>query len=106
MRVTTKHDLGLLLADRRKQLGMTQRQFADFVGVPRLWVAQVETGATNPTLARLLDVLQRAGLVANVELAPGHNQGPPRTEPLDLDTYLSGFVESGGPAGPHGRTSP
>jgi transcriptional regulator with XRE-family HTH domain len=103
MKIATKHDLGLLLADRRKQLGMTQREFADFVAVPRLWIAQVETGTTNPTLTRLLDVLHRAGLSINVEPAPARDRLPPKSEHVDLDTYLAGFVEPGARVATPGR---
>lgn len=106
MKVSTKHDVGLLLAERRRQLGMTQHEFAAFVGVPRLWVAQVETGATNPTLSRLLDVIRRAGLTLSLD-GPGvaavplrreraelHAAGPTR-EPIDLDHHLRRFSAGG-----------
>ena len=66
MRVTTTQELGIMLAERRRDLGLTQQEFAEHVGVPRLWVAQVETGRTNPKMARLLDVFRRSGLSLNV----------------------------------------
>lgn len=66
MRVTTTRELGLMLAERRRELGMTQQEFADHVGVPRLWVVQMETGKTNPKLSRLLDVLRRADLMLDL----------------------------------------
>ncbi len=104
MKVSTKHELGLLLADRRRQLGMTQQEFADHVGVPRLWVAQVETGKTNPTLSRLLEVVRRAGLSLSLD-SPHDDRGRPqgdlaadqRSTPrrrVNLDAHLSRFTNT------------
>ncbi len=104
MKVSTKQELGLLLADRRRQLGMTQQEFADHVGVPRLWVAQVETAKTNPTLSRLLLVVRRAGLSLSLDAPPDHERRP-REDPtadqtstsrrrVDLDAHLSRFANT------------
>lgn len=107
MKVSTKQELGLLLADRRRQLGMTQQEFADHVGVPRLWVAQVETAKTNPTLSRLLLVVRRAGLSLNLDAPSEHQRAPqdnlaaeqagPLRGRVDLDEHLSRFGNTGRP---------
>jgi transcriptional regulator with XRE-family HTH domain len=107
VKVTTKHELGLLLAERRRQLGMTQQEFADFVGVPRLWVAQVETGKTNPTLSRLLEVVRLAGLSLSLDPPPDDRDRPqadldgavpsPRRHRVDLDDHLSRFADAAPP---------
>lgn len=96
MRVSTPRELGLMLAERRRELGMTQQEFAEHVGVPRLWVVQVETGKTNPKLSRLLDVFRRAGLTLNLVgtdpvVPPG---GPATTHPErpNLDDHLARFA--------------
>lgn len=98
MKVTTTTELGLLLAERRKELGMTQQEFARYVGVPRLWVAQVETGKTNPTFSRLLQVVRRAGLSLSLDARSdsrmgsdnGNKQSEPRRRP-NLDGHLAKF---------------
>ncbi len=104
MKVSTKYELGVLLAERRRQLGMTQQEFADHVGVPRLWVAQVETGKTNPTLVRLLAVVRRAGLSLSLDAPPdgrgrstddlaADRPSTPRRR-ADLDVHLSRFANT------------
>jgi transcriptional regulator with XRE-family HTH domain len=107
MKVTTKHEFGLLLADRRRQLGMTQQEFADFVGVPRLWVAQVETGKTNPTLSRILEVVRRAGLSLSLDALPddrdrsqaelGGEEPSTQRRRVDLDAHLGRFADAAPP---------
>jgi len=103
MKVSTTYELGLLLAERRRQLGMTQQEFADQVGVPRLWVAQVETGKTNPTLSRLLEVVRRAGLSLSLDASPDGRRRPQddhaadqptQRRRVDLDAHLSQFVNT------------
>jgi transcriptional regulator with XRE-family HTH domain len=104
MKVNTKHELGLMLAERRRGLEMTQQEFARHVGVPRLWIAQVETGKTNPTLSRLLDVLRRAGLTLSVDVLPEVKQRSDDADPMDrpptskrrvdIDQHLSRFADA------------
>ena len=97
MRVSTTMELGLMLAERRRELGMTQQEFADHVHVPRLWVAQMETGKTNPKLSRLLDVLRRADLKLNLvgTTDSGVDTRVPVTPPParpNLDDHLARFT--------------
>ncbi|MGH3525307.1 MAG: helix-turn-helix domain-containing protein, partial [Mycobacterium sp.] len=56
MRVKTVKDLGNLVHDRRKALGMTQAELATRVGVSRLWVNQVESGHGGAAVAKVLQL--------------------------------------------------
>lgn len=97
MRVSTTRELGLMLAERRRELGMTQQEFADHVGVPRLWVVQMETGKTNPKLSRVLDVLRRADLSLDL-VGPTDAGGTAQTPAAEsgarpnLDEHLARFT--------------
>lgn len=70
MRVKTAKDLGNLVHDRRKALGMTQAELAARVGVSRLWVNQVESGHGGAAVAKVLQLLTALGMTVNLDLAP------------------------------------
>lgn len=70
MRVKTVKDLGNLVHDRRKALGLTQAELAARVGVSRLWVNQVESGHGGAAVAKVLQLLSALDMTVNLELAP------------------------------------
>jgi y4mF family transcriptional regulator len=57
MRVTTAQDMGNLVRDRRKAVGLTQAALAELAGVSRPWLQQVEGGHGGASLAKLLNLL-------------------------------------------------
>jgi HTH-type transcriptional regulator/antitoxin HipB len=60
MLLRTPHDIGALIRQRRRDLGLDQRTLAERVGVSRLWVIEIEAGKPRAALAlvmRTLDVL-------------------------------------------------
>lgn len=69
MRVKTAKDLGNLVHDRRKALGMTQAELAAHVGVSRLWVNQVESGHGGAALAKVLHLLSALGMTVNLDVS-------------------------------------
>jgi DNA-binding XRE family transcriptional regulator len=54
--------IGLVLRERRKELGKTVGWVAETVGVPRSTVARVESGTTNPTWSLVLGLSQALDL--------------------------------------------
>jgi transcriptional regulator with XRE-family HTH domain len=84
MKLTNSRELGLVLRERRRELGLSQQQFAELVGVPRLWIAKMETGRGNPTFDRLVEVLERAGMSFQVMFTP-------KPAVVDLDEHLAQF---------------
>ena len=70
MRVKTAKDLGNLVHDRRKALGMTQAELAARVGASRLWVNQVESGHGGAAVTKVLQLLSALGMTVNLDLAP------------------------------------
>src|SRR5438876_5660048 len=79
MLLRTPKDIGALIRQRRRDLGLDQKTLADRVGVSRQWVIEVERGKPRAELAlvlRTLDVLgvplatQRRGHAAVTPAAP------------------------------------
>lgn len=59
-------ELALMMVRIRKYLGISQRQFAERVGVSQAYIAKLESGAANPSLRKLNDLLRKAGVTLNV----------------------------------------
>ena len=55
--ITTMYDIGLVISQRRGELGLTQTQLATRAGVSRSWLAKVETGKASFDMRRVLLVL-------------------------------------------------
>jgi HTH-type transcriptional regulator / antitoxin HipB len=53
----TPTDIGALIKDRRRALGIDQAELAERIGVGRLWVNQVERGKPGASLGLVLRAL-------------------------------------------------
>lgn len=73
MRIRTRKELGQLMREFRRKLGLTQAQLAEMVGVNRRWVVQVEQAKTSADLRTLLRALRALGAELHVR--------PQRTSP-------------------------
>ena len=58
MRITSINDLSNLVKSKRKELGMTQVQLAEQVGVQALWVSQFERGKATAQIGLVLRTLK------------------------------------------------
>ncbi len=58
----TPADIGALIKDRRRALGLDQADLADRIGVSRLWVNQVERGKPGASLGLILRALAAVGV--------------------------------------------
>lgn len=63
MRLRSVRDLSLLVARRRKELGLTQDQLAHKAGVRRATLADLERGSTSPSFATGTALLAALDLV-------------------------------------------
>jgi HTH-type transcriptional regulator / antitoxin HipB len=63
MRIRTPREIGLLVRDRRKQIGVTQATLAERVGASREWIRQLEAGKAGLELGLTLRALGSLGLV-------------------------------------------
>jgi HTH-type transcriptional regulator/antitoxin HipB len=89
MYVRTPRDLGLLIRERRRKLGLRQEQLARRVGVSRQWILKVEKGKPRVDAGLLLKTLTALGLALDVRDA--HVRDAPRTvaHPVDIDAVVA-----------------
>ncbi len=62
MLIRTPADLGAVIRDRRKQLGLDQSTFAKRIGVSRQWVIGVERGHARAAVGLVLRAIDALGI--------------------------------------------
>jgi HTH-type transcriptional regulator / antitoxin HipB len=86
VRVSGPRDLGALVRDRRRRLGMTQDELARRVGVSRQWVVGLEQGKAR-AFGLVLRTLGVLGL--NIDIFDDDASAPRGR--VDLDSLLGRF---------------
>jgi len=66
-KITTPSDFGLRLRERRRELGLTQEELADTIGVQRRVVGDMERG--KPTLQLRIALAATRALGLDIQLA-------------------------------------
>ena len=64
--IRSSADIGRALADLRHQQGLSQEEFSRQAGVPRSYLARLETGMTVVMVERMLRLLRRLGAEVTV----------------------------------------
>jgi HTH-type transcriptional regulator/antitoxin HipB len=86
MNIRTATDLGLVLKEQRRKLGLSQRQVADRIGVSRQWLVDIEKGKPRAEVGLILKAAATLGLQLTSRDAKDHShQGAdhdPRAAPL------------------------
>lgn len=88
MRIRTPADLGAIIRERRKQLGLDQATLAQKIGVNRKWVIGIERGRASAELGLVLRALDALGI-------PLNSGTPPKTRKaatiptVDIDAIVS-----------------
>lgn len=62
---------GELLRDRRKALGMTQKELADLVGRERSYINRIEKGETDMQLSSFLRIAAALGIMLRLDVVLG-----------------------------------
>lgn len=57
------------IIDKRKEMGLSQRDLAELCGIPQSSVARIETFKTTPNIETLIRILQPLGLKLTVSVA-------------------------------------
>lgn len=95
MMIHSSHALGNTIRRRRLDLGLSQTELADRVGVSRKWIIDVEHGKPTITLShllRLLDALDLDLRVAPRDSSNRHDRDAwPGRRTVDLDDLLRGY---------------
>lgn len=88
MKIRTPADLGTLIRNTRKKLGLDQSTLAKKIGVSRLWLVEIEKGKPRAEIGlvlRTLDAL-RIGLNATTS----ETQPPKRPDTaVDIDRIIA-----------------
>lgn len=61
-------EIGIIIKERRKHLGVNQQTLADLAGVGLNTLVAIERGEGNPQLSTLLTILDTLGLQMNINL--------------------------------------
>jgi HTH-type transcriptional regulator/antitoxin HipB len=84
MRLRTPKDVGALIRQRRLDLGLSQLELAQRVGVSRQWIVDVERGKPRAELGLVLRALD--ALDAGLRASDGaHAERTPRSRPAAAD---------------------
>lgn len=90
MRLRNPTDVGLVIRERRKALGLDQRELARRLGVSRQWVVAVERGKPGAGIGLVLRTLAILDLPLTVDLG---QKAPPAPDPagtqIDLDVIIN-----------------
>lgn len=93
MLIRTPADLGAVIRERRKQLGLDQAELATRTGVSRQWVIGIERGRARAELGLALRALDALGLRLNSATEPA-----PSSQTLvgpDIDAIVAAARKGG-----------
>ena len=63
-------DTGALIAQLRKEQGLTQKQLAEITGITQADISRLESGTANPSLRTLKRLAAGMGMALKVEFVP------------------------------------
>ena len=87
MRARTTEDLGNLVRQRRKELGLSQASLAESAGVTRQWLVRFEQGRSDVTLQNSLAVINALDLDLSLDVRGRRDPAPtPRRTPSAVVT--------------------
>lgn len=87
MLIRTPADLGAVIRERRKQLGLDQAALAARIGVSRQWVIGIERGRARAELGLVLRALDALGIRLNA--APGPAPSSKKPAGPDIDAIVA-----------------
>jgi len=86
MFIRTPADLGAVVRDRRKQLGLDQAELATRAGVSRKWLIGIERGRTRAELGLVLRTLDALGIRLSASIVADKRR---RTSGVDIDAIVA-----------------
>ncbi len=91
MHVRTPVELGLIIRDHRRKLGLNQSELAEKAGVGRQWLVAAEHGKARAEIGLVLRTLAALGLTLSVDRENRNPtlQSPDAIAPVDIDAVVS-----------------
>ncbi len=84
--------VGVLIAARRKSLGLTQGELAERVGIEQESMSRIETGSITPSLSRLFSLADALDCTVESLLSPASRRKPDQS--LLLEKLLGELDEA------------
>ncbi len=94
MLIRSPADLGALIRDRRKRLGLGQAELAARIGVNRKWVTSIERGRAHAELALVLRALNALGIRLDASTEDTSRTAGP-VPPVDIDAIVASARKTG-----------
>lgn len=88
MQIRTPLELGLIIRDRRRKLGLTQAELARKIGAGRQWLVAFERGKSRAEVGLVLRALSALDLSLTIhpdDLPPAPGDGP---LPVDIHAVI------------------
>jgi HTH-type transcriptional regulator / antitoxin HipB len=87
MRIRSPAELGALIRDRRRQLGLDQSALAEKAGVSRQWIIEIEKGKPRAALGLILRTLNALGILLDAHAEPAR-KAKSSASGVDLNTLI------------------
>ena len=81
--------LGVLIAARRKSIGLTQGELAEKIGIEQESMSRIETGVVTPSLSRLISLADVLNCPIETLLRPASNRK--QDQSLVMEGLLDGL---------------
>ena len=88
MKIRTVSDLGLILRERRRELGLTQAELAGRIGASRQWIIRVEQGNPRSDVGLVLKAIAALRLALDVRGDGDITPSDEKTGRIDIDAVV------------------
>ena len=94
MKINRTEDLGALVRDRRRQLGLSQVELAKRMGARQAWVSRLEQGLPTLQIGLVFRALRDRGVSLSADTAeasaPTKRPPPGKRPPISLEDIVDG----------------
>jgi y4mF family transcriptional regulator len=94
MFIRTATDVGAVIRDRRKQLGLDQSTFAKRIGVSRQWVIGVERGHARAAMGLVLRAIDALGIRLDASMEQTSRRGSTASA-IDINAIVAKAKKNG-----------
>ena len=92
--IRTPIEFGLVIRDKRKDLGLTQTELARKVGVGRQWVVSIEQGKPRAEIGLVLRALAVLGIKLSIDSSDVPSRSSNENSFVDIDAIVDACTET------------